>query len=154
MNVIMCFDSLKMASIQIGIITLIWVYLLDCNLLGRSISLPYHYMTPLCRFAHLSIIISFVLLSVCSVIAWILESSEKSVSTTWYLLLMFMCVCFFWFWICSNPTKAWIMQELIDVEGDGMADMVFRCIQEMDIDNRMMVLIFWSMKIIWTSLKS
>ncbi|WJX83990.1 Actin-related protein 2, variant 2 [Trifolium repens] len=28
--------------------------------------------------------------------------------------------------------------ELIDVEGDGMADMVFRCIQEMDIDNRMM----------------
>lgn len=31
-------------------------------------------------------------------------------------------------------------QELIDVEGDGMADMVFRCIQEMDIDNRMMVL--------------
>jgi len=33
------------------------------------------------------------------------------------------------------------LQELIDVEGDGMADMVFRCIQEMDIDNRMMVLI-------------
>lgn len=33
------------------------------------------------------------------------------------------------------------MQELIDVEGDGMADMVFRCIQEMDIDNRMMVVI-------------
>lgn len=31
------------------------------------------------------------------------------------------------------------MQELIDVEGDGMADMAFRCIQEMDIDNRMMV---------------
>lgn len=31
-------------------------------------------------------------------------------------------------------------QDLIDVEGDGMADMVFRCIQEMDIDNRMMVL--------------
>jgi actin-related protein 2 len=31
------------------------------------------------------------------------------------------------------------LQELIDVEGDGMADMVFRCIQEMDIDNRMMV---------------
>lgn len=31
------------------------------------------------------------------------------------------------------------MQELIDVEGDGMADMVFRCIQEMDIDNRMVV---------------
>ncbi|RWW26852.1 hypothetical protein GW17_00008745 [Ensete ventricosum] len=29
--------------------------------------------------------------------------------------------------------------ELIDVEGDGMADMTFRCIQEMDIDNRMMV---------------
>ncbi|RVW45218.1 Actin-related protein 2 [Vitis vinifera] len=29
--------------------------------------------------------------------------------------------------------------ELIDVEGDGMADMVFRCIQEMDIDNRMML---------------
>nr|XP_007161338.1 hypothetical protein PHAVU_001G060800g [Phaseolus vulgaris]ESW33332.1 hypothetical protein PHAVU_001G060800g [Phaseolus vulgaris] len=27
--------------------------------------------------------------------------------------------------------------ELIDVEGDGIADMVFRCIQEMDIDNRM-----------------
>lgn len=34
-------------------------------------------------------------------------------------------------------------QDLIDVEGDGMADMVFRCIQEMDIDNRMMVLQFW-----------
>lgn len=33
------------------------------------------------------------------------------------------------------------LQELIDVEGDGMADMVFHCIQEMDIDNRMMVLI-------------
>lgn len=31
------------------------------------------------------------------------------------------------------------MQELIDIEGDGIADMVFRCIQEMDIDNRMMV---------------
>ncbi|WJX83999.1 Actin-related protein 2, variant 2 [Trifolium repens] len=29
--------------------------------------------------------------------------------------------------------------ELIDVEGVGMADMVFRCIQEMDIDNRMML---------------
>ncbi|KAI8006699.1 Actin-related protein 2 [Camellia lanceoleosa] len=28
--------------------------------------------------------------------------------------------------------------ELIDVEGDGMADMVFRCIQEMDINNQMM----------------
>ena len=35
------------------------------------------------------------------------------------------------------------LQELIDVEGDGMADMVFRCIQEMDIDNRMMVLTFF-----------
>ena len=34
---------------------------------------------------------------------------------------------------------AFFLQELIDVEGDGMADMVFRCIQEMDIDNRMMV---------------
>lgn len=32
-------------------------------------------------------------------------------------------------------------QELIDVEGDGLADMVFRCIQEMDIDNRMMVIL-------------
>jgi actin-related protein 2 len=31
------------------------------------------------------------------------------------------------------------LQELIDVEGVGMADMVFRCIQEMDIDNRVMV---------------
>ncbi|XP_056168744.1 actin-related protein 2 isoform X2 [Syzygium oleosum] len=30
-------------------------------------------------------------------------------------------------------------KELIDVEGDGMADMVFRCIQEMDIDNRMLL---------------
>lgn len=38
--------------------------------------------------------------------------------------------------------KQWLfLQELIDVEGDGMADMVFRCIQEMDIDNRMMVCI-------------
>lgn len=32
-----------------------------------------------------------------------------------------------------------IYQELIDVEGDGMADMAFHCIQEMDIDNRMTV---------------
>jgi actin-related protein 2 len=31
------------------------------------------------------------------------------------------------------------LQERKDVEGDGMADMVFRCIQEMDIDNGMMV---------------
>lgn len=37
-------------------------------------------------------------------------------------------------------TAASLAQELIDVEGDGMADMVFRCIQEMDIDNRMMVI--------------
>ncbi|RZR89823.1 hypothetical protein BHM03_00017614 [Ensete ventricosum] len=35
------------------------------------------------------------------------------------------------------PVNWWA--ELIDVEGDGMADMTFRCIQEMDIDNRMMV---------------
>jgi actin-related protein 2 len=35
--------------------------------------------------------------------------------------------------------EALFTPELIDVEGDGMADMVFRCIQEMDIDNRMMV---------------
>ncbi|KAF7819391.1 actin-related protein 2 [Senna tora] len=34
--------------------------------------------------------------------------------------------------------EALFTPELIDVEGDGMADMVFRCIQEMDIDNRMM----------------
>ncbi|KAL9250183.1 Actin-related protein, partial [Drosera capensis] len=33
--------------------------------------------------------------------------------------------------------EALFTPELIDVEGDGMADMVFRCIQEMDIDNRM-----------------
>lgn len=39
-------------------------------------------------------------------------------------------------------TAASLAQELIDVEGDGMADMVFRCIQEMDIDNRMMVIIY------------
>ncbi|KAK3227630.1 hypothetical protein Dsin_007492 [Dipteronia sinensis] len=32
-----------------------------------------------------------------------------------------------------------LTMELIDVEGDGMADMVFRCIQEMDIDNCMML---------------
>ncbi|KAL7203418.1 hypothetical protein ACSBR2_016657 [Camellia fascicularis] len=32
-----------------------------------------------------------------------------------------------------------LISELIDVEGDGMADMVFRCIQEMDINNRMML---------------
>ncbi|KAK1563314.1 hypothetical protein Q3G72_025843 [Acer saccharum] len=31
--------------------------------------------------------------------------------------------------------EALFTPELIDVEGDGMADMVFRCIQEMDIDN-------------------
>ncbi|KAG6400675.1 hypothetical protein SASPL_137517 [Salvia splendens] len=35
--------------------------------------------------------------------------------------------------------EALFSPELIDVEGDGMADMVFRCIQEMDIDNRMML---------------
>lgn len=35
---------------------------------------------------------------------------------------------------------SFFLQELIDVEGDGMADMVFRCIQEMDIDNRMTVI--------------
>ncbi|KAF2301853.1 hypothetical protein GH714_029883 [Hevea brasiliensis] len=35
--------------------------------------------------------------------------------------------------------EALFTPELIDVEGDGMADMVFRCIQEMDIDNRMML---------------
>ncbi|XP_021310272.1 actin-related protein 2 isoform X2 [Sorghum bicolor] len=33
--------------------------------------------------------------------------------------------------------EALFTPELIDVEGDGMADMAFRCIQEMDIDNRM-----------------
>ncbi|KAK3227623.1 hypothetical protein Dsin_007485 [Dipteronia sinensis] len=33
--------------------------------------------------------------------------------------------------------EALFTPELIDVEGDGMADMVFRCIQEMDIDNMM-----------------
>ena len=38
---------------------------------------------------------------------------------------------------------ALLSQELIDVEGDGMADMVFRCIQEMDIDNRMMVIVLF-----------
>ena len=43
----------------------------------------------------------------------------------------------------SKFTGASFLQELIDVEGDGMADMVFRCIQEMDIDNRMMVLILF-----------
>lgn len=43
-----------------------------------------------------------------------------------------------------NDVKANIscfLQELIDVEGDGIADMVFHCIQEMDIDNRMMVML-------------
>ena len=30
-------------------------------------------------------------------------------------------------------------QELIDMEGDGLSGAVFRCIQEMDIDNRMSV---------------
>jgi hypothetical protein len=35
--------------------------------------------------------------------------------------------------------EALFTPELIDVEGDGMADMAFRCIQEMDIDNRMTV---------------
>lgn len=33
--------------------------------------------------------------------------------------------------------EALFTPELIDVEGDGLADMAFRCIQEMDIDNRM-----------------
>ncbi|KAH9329440.1 hypothetical protein KI387_001548, partial [Taxus chinensis] len=33
--------------------------------------------------------------------------------------------------------EALFSPDLIDVEGDGIADMVFRCIQEMDIDNRM-----------------
>ena len=31
------------------------------------------------------------------------------------------------------------LQELIDVEGEGLAEMAFRCVQEMDIDNRMPV---------------
>lgn len=44
-----------------------------------------------------------------------------------------------------------LFQELIDVEGDGMADMVFRCIQEMDIDNRMMVCGFERLLISYTS---
>ncbi|CAM8898564.1 unnamed protein product [Rhodiola kirilowii] len=35
--------------------------------------------------------------------------------------------------------EALFTPELIGVEGDGMADMVFHCIQEMDIDNRMML---------------
>ncbi|KAM0835349.1 hypothetical protein ACQ4PT_062990 [Festuca glaucescens] len=35
--------------------------------------------------------------------------------------------------------EALFTPELIDVEGDGLADMAFRCIQEMDIDNRMTV---------------
>ena len=35
--------------------------------------------------------------------------------------------------------KIFTEQELIDVEGDGLADMAFHCIQEMDIDNRMTV---------------
>ncbi|XP_022939518.1 actin-related protein 2-like isoform X2 [Cucurbita pepo subsp. pepo] len=35
--------------------------------------------------------------------------------------------------------EALFTPELIDIEGDGIADMVFRCIQEMDIDNRMML---------------
>ena len=30
-------------------------------------------------------------------------------------------------------------QELVDVEGGGIADLIFRAIQEMDIDNRMLV---------------
>uniref|UniRef100_R7WD68 Uncharacterized protein n=1 Tax=Aegilops tauschii TaxID=37682 RepID=R7WD68_AEGTA len=33
--------------------------------------------------------------------------------------------------------EALFTPELIDVEGDGLADMAFHCIQEMDIDNRM-----------------
>ncbi|CAM8891312.1 unnamed protein product [Rhodiola kirilowii] len=39
--------------------------------------------------------------------------------------------------------EALFTPELIGVEGDGMADMVFHCIQEMDIDNRMMVFILF-----------
>ncbi|KMZ66213.1 Actin-related protein 2 [Zostera marina] len=35
--------------------------------------------------------------------------------------------------------EALFTPELIDIEGDGLADMAFRCIQEMDIDNRMML---------------
>lgn len=35
--------------------------------------------------------------------------------------------------------SAAFLQELIDMEGDGLAGAVFRCIQEMDIDNRMSV---------------
>ncbi|KAJ7536019.1 hypothetical protein O6H91_12G054000 [Diphasiastrum complanatum] len=33
--------------------------------------------------------------------------------------------------------EALFKPELIDMEGDGLSDLVFRCIQEMDIDNRM-----------------
>ncbi|KAF8408453.1 hypothetical protein HHK36_007606 [Tetracentron sinense] len=49
-------------------------------------------------------------------------------------------------YLYSRILLSWV-QELIDVEGDGMADMVFRCIQEMDIDNRMMVAIISSRSI-------
>lgn len=45
--------------------------------------------------------------------------------------------------VCRKLKICSYLQELIDVEGDGMADMVFRCIQEMDIDNRMTVLIIF-----------
>ncbi|KAK1570678.1 hypothetical protein Q3G72_005673 [Acer saccharum] len=34
-----------------------------------------------------------------------------------------------------------LVVELIEVEGDGMADVVFRCIQEMDIDNIMHIVL-------------
>jgi hypothetical protein len=32
-----------------------------------------------------------------------------------------------------------ILQDLIDIEGEGLAEMAYRCVQEMDIDNRMPV---------------
>lgn len=59
-------------------------------------------------------------------------------------LLRYIFVFSFWInnCICINgnvKVVSWFLQELIDVEGDGIADMVFHCIQEMDIDNRMMV---------------
>ncbi|KAI9154399.1 hypothetical protein LWI28_025793 [Acer negundo] len=38
----------------------------------------------------------------------------------------------------GGAVLAGITKELIEVEGDGMADVVFRCIQEMGIDNMML----------------
>ncbi|KAL7246332.1 hypothetical protein ACSBR2_001444 [Camellia fascicularis] len=55
-----------------------------------------------------------------------------------FMILMDMACDTFLKIVQKYKRKFVIVQELIDVESDGMADMVC-CIQEMDINNRMML---------------